>query len=209
MISFDTELYGHWWFEGVTWLKHLVRQLHQNQAIQFQTGSEYLEEHPPKTAIELPESSWGQGGHYWVWQNHLTEWMWPIIHRAENKMKEMVEQYPDEQDPLKKRVLNQLLRELLLLEGSDWPFLVTTFQAKDYAIERFEEHVQRFWSLADMLDSGELDETHLKALEDIDNPFPTLDYKWFTYERKISTTDQTLEEAAKNSPQPVAANISH
>lgn len=195
MISFDTELYGHWWFEGVTWLKHLVRAIHQNQNVALQTGSEYLETQPPKNAIELPESSWGQGGHYWVWQNHMTEWMWPIIHRAENKMKEVIEQYPNEENPLKKRLLNQLLRELLLLEGSDWPFLVTTFQAKDYAIERFEQHVQRFWTLADMLNSGQVDEHHLGELEHIDNPFPILDYRWFNYQRKVVQQDQTLEKA--------------
>ena len=41
-------------------------------------------------------------------------------------------------------MLNQAARELLLVQSSDWPFLVTTGQAKDYAVKRFNEHVERF-----------------------------------------------------------------
>jgi len=180
MVSFDTELFGHWWFEGVKWLKEVIRKLHQSQGVDVQTSSQYLKAHPPQAAIELPESTWGQGGHYWVWQNHHTEWMWPIIHSAEFKMRDVVQAYPDETDPLKLRTLNQALRELLLLESSDWPFLVTTFQAKDYAVERFNEHTERFWQLVDMLESGVIQEEQLALFEYEDNPFPAISYKWFS-----------------------------
>jgi 1,4-alpha-glucan branching enzyme len=143
-----------------------------------------LETHPPEAAIELPESTWGQGGHYWVWQNHHTEWMWPQIHSAEFKMKELVETYRNETNTLKVRLLNQTLRELLLLESSDWPFLVTTFQAKDYAIERFNEHKDRFWALVSMLETGAIDEGQLALFEDEDNPFPNIDFRGYQYQFK-------------------------
>lgn len=184
MVSFDTELFGHWWFEGVTWLKQVIRKLHQAEGVDFQTGSEYLEAYPPDSAIELPESTWGQGGHYWVWQNHHTEWMWPQIHSAEFKMKELADANRDTTAPLKERALNQALRELLLLESSDWPFLVTTFQAKDYAVERFNQHKDRFWALANMLESGSIDEAQLSQFEDVDNPFPNVDFRWYAYQNK-------------------------
>lgn len=180
MVSFDTELYGHWWFEGVTWLKQVIRNIHNSEGIDFHTASEYLEINPPETAIELPESTWGQGGHYWVWQNHQTEWMWPVIHSAEFKMRSLSRDHLEKNDPLKIRILNQALRELLLLESSDWPFLVTTFQAKDYAVERFNQHSERFWKLAEMLDSNQADEKLLSLFEYEDNPFPNIDFRWYT-----------------------------
>ena len=62
--------------------------------------------------------------------------MWPVIHEAERRMEELVAAYPNATG-IQKEVLNQAARELLLLESSDWPFLVTTGQAKEYAIERF------------------------------------------------------------------------
>ncbi len=184
MVAFDTELFGHWWFEGVSWLKHVIRNIHHSQGVDFQAASTYLKEHPPESAIELPESTWGQGGHYCVWQNHHTEWMWPQIHSAEFKMQELSSAYENETDPLTLRVLNQATRELLLLESSDWPFLVTTFQAKDYAVERFNQHKDNFWTLVTMLENKTLDETVLAALEAMDNPFPNIDFRWGALDNK-------------------------
>lgn len=197
MVSFDTELYGHWWFEGVAWLKHVIRLLHKCQGVDVESANEYLEHNPPQTAIELPESTWGQGGHYWVWHNQHTAWMWPVIHNAEVRMRQLVRQYPNETEPLKLRALNQTLRELLLLQSSDWPFLVTTFQAKDYAVERFEKHVDHFNQLADMLETGTINETALKAMEDVDNPFANIDYRWFeTYSVPPEQDELVLQTTA-------------
>ncbi|MEB3244451.1 MAG: 1,4-alpha-glucan branching protein domain-containing protein [Vampirovibrionales bacterium] len=178
-ISFDTELFGHWWFEGVEWLGHVIRGLDKNAKARLKPASVYLREHTPKTAIKLPESTWGQGGHYWVWQNQNTDWMWPVIHEAEDKMLRLCAQYPNETRPLYERALNQALRELFLLQASDWPFLVTTFQAKDYAIERFNGHVERFNELYKMLESQSIEADALEAIEAIDNPFPSVDYRWY------------------------------
>lgn len=179
MVSFDTELYGHWWFEGVTWLKHVIKMLHECEGVDVETSSEYLEHYPPQQAIELPESTWGQGGHYWVWHNQHTSWMWPVIHQCETRMRKLVQEHPNETDPLKVDVLNQALRELLLLQSSDWPFLVTTFQAKDYAVERFEKHVEFFNQLCEMIETGKIDQEKLAASKDVDNPFSNIDYRWF------------------------------
>ncbi|MDX2084646.1 MAG: 1,4-alpha-glucan branching protein domain-containing protein [Candidatus Melainabacteria bacterium] len=178
MVSFDTELFGHWWFEGIEWLKAVITGLHSQNDIAVETAGQYVANHSPRTAIQLPESTWGQGGHYWVWNNHNTDWMWPLIHEAETRMKQLANQYAAESDGLKVRVLNQMARELLLLESSDWPFLVTTFQAKDYAVERFQTHVDHFWALARMLEAT-VDEAQLAQIEEKDNPFQFIDYRWY------------------------------
>jgi 1,4-alpha-glucan branching enzyme len=65
------------------------------------------------------------------------------------------------------------LRELLLLESSDWPFLVTTGQAGDYAAERFRSHTQRFERSLELAANGTSDDlVELRSLERTDNPFP-------------------------------------
>lgn len=179
LSSFDTELFGHWWFEGIAWIKDVIKKLRQYTAVTMQTASEYLEQNPPGKAIELPESSWGAGGHYQVWFNDGTEWMWPIIHECEKQMKEAVEKYGSRGGAYD-RALNQLLRELLLLQSSDWPFLITTGQAWQYAKDRFNGHVQRFHQIFDMLRTGNFDEGKLGQIEDVDNCFPNVDYHWFT-----------------------------
>jgi 1,4-alpha-glucan branching enzyme len=177
--SYDTELFGHWWFEGVDWLKEVLRGLAHHPDVELSTASGIIEHHPPREVLSLPESSWGAGGGHYTWLNDDTEWMWPLIHEAERRMETLAANNSvsagDRRD-----VLNQAARELLLLQSSDWPFLVTTGQANEYARERFTEHLQRFQQLADMAEkkalSGE-DRDFLHSLRERDNPFPDIDYR--------------------------------
>jgi 1,4-alpha-glucan branching enzyme len=109
--------------------------------------------------------------------------MWPQIHAAEKRIEALVEKNPEATGE-QERLLNQLARELLLLESSDWPFLVTTGQAKEYASKRFVEHVERFNQLADLIEANQsLNAEQVKFLEKLserDNPFPAVDYKNFS-----------------------------
>lgn len=179
VVPFDTELFGHWWFEGVAWIKELVRRLAQGGQVERKTVGQLLAEQPPELAYQLPESTWGEGGHYHVWLNPKVEFMWPIIHRCEREMELLVERWGALPDALTQRALTQAARELLLLEGSDWPFLVTTGQAKAYAIERFRTHVARFEALAEGLWAQRIDEEALAEAEAHDNPFPELALRWW------------------------------
>ena len=180
--AYDTELFGHWWFEGADWLKHVLRRLSRSEVVELTTASRIIDEHAPERVLALPESSWGAGGGHFTWLNADTEWMWPVIHKAERQMEALVAAYPNAAG-IQRDVLNQAARELLLLESSDWPFLVTTGQAKEYAIERFNEHVSRFEALAEFAAAGEnlTDEqrAHLAELHEADNPFAAIDYREF------------------------------
>jgi 1,4-alpha-glucan branching enzyme len=179
--AYDTELFGHWWFEGVTWLKEVLRRLDKSDVVELTTAGDYLEAYPPDEVISLPESSWGQGGGHWTWLNPETEWMWPLIHNAEKAMEQLVAAHP-QAEGLLHDVLNQASRELLLLESSDWPFLVSTGQAKEYASGRFQQHMARFNHLVSIANSGSVDDSamsFLASIADLDNPFPALDYRTF------------------------------
>lgn len=104
--------------------------------------------------------------------------MWPIIHACEKRINAIVDKYPEiPEDKLLHRALNQMARENLLLQSSDWPFLITTWQAKDYATDRFREHVDRFEKICDMIEGGNIDESVLREIESIDNCFPVIDYR--------------------------------
>ncbi len=180
--NYDTELFGHWWFEGVDWIKDVLRLLAASEVVDLTTASAFIDEHDPERVMALPESSWGSGGNHFTWMNAETEWMWPLIHGAERRMEGLVAANPDAAGE-RSEVLNQAARELLLLQSSDWPFLVTTGQAKDYASQRFTEHVDRFNALAAIVERGgdmTLEESDmLAALTDRDNPFPSIDYRVF------------------------------
>jgi 1,4-alpha-glucan branching enzyme len=84
-----------------------------------------------------------------------------------------------------RRVLAQASRELLLLQASDWQFLITTWAARDYAERRVAEHYAEFKSLAELArslaDGRPLTVEAagmLRRLEREDFCFPDLDPAW-------------------------------
>ncbi len=176
--NYDTELFGHWWFEGVAWIGKVLRHLAANEEVELTTASTFVAAHPPHEVLHIPESSWGAGGTHFVWDNAETHWMWEPIHEAELRMERLAGRFPtptaDEE-----KVLKQAARELLLLESSDWPFLVTTGQAREYAIQRFSQHVERFNAMAGSLEKDQPDAAQADHFWELDKVFPDIDYRWF------------------------------
>ncbi len=176
--NYDTELFGHWWFEGVDWLREVLRRLAENPDVELTTASGFVEEHPPAEVLHIPESSWGVGGGHWTWDNHNVYWMWTPIWESEARMEKAVAEHPEAEGDMR-FVLDQAARELLLMTASDWPFLVTTGQAKEYAIQRFTNHVDRFNELMDSVEAGAPNRKLAETYWEMDKVFPNLDYRWF------------------------------
>jgi 1,4-alpha-glucan branching enzyme len=177
--NYDTELFGHWWFEGVDWLREVLLHLAGSDSVELVTASGYLERHPPEDVLALPEGSWGLGGSHWTWDNPETHWMWQPIGAAERRMQLAAQSNLGAEDAGLISVLNQAARELLLLESSDWPFLVTTGQAKEYAVQRFTGHVERFEKLIGSVEQGRPDRALADELWELDKVFPDIDYRWW------------------------------
>jgi len=180
---YDSELFGHWWFEGPLWLEHVVREMSRN-GVHPMTLSQALEVVPPQGPLQLPEGSWGEGGDHRVWLNRETEWTWDRLYSAEREWVEHLERGDGGNAELA-RVLSQASRELLLLQASDWQFLITTGAARDYAERRVAEHYAQFKQLSEMAHvlrqgqplSIEAAET-LRRLEREDFVFPDLHTSW-------------------------------
>jgi 1,4-alpha-glucan branching enzyme len=176
--AFDMELFGHRWHEGLSWLENFLRRIAHDQVVDLLPLGAYLREEPAVQAIEVPESSWGQGGGHATWKNSATENMWTEIHAAELAMENLVATIPQATD-LEMRYLRQAGRELFLLQASDWPFLISTDQAREYAEERFHGHLERFRGLARALKEGHAESQaaleELSRCETLDNCFSRLD----------------------------------
>ena len=146
VAPFDTELFGHWWFEGPRWLYHVLKELSGDGEVELMKGSGILEEHPPDQVISIPEGSWGEGGFHWIWLNPKTEWTWRHIYDAEKQFIDFIttNEAAIGNTPDLLRVIKQAARELLLLESSDWQFLISTWSARDYAELRLAAHYEAF-----------------------------------------------------------------
>ncbi|MFH1011328.1 MAG: 1,4-alpha-glucan branching protein domain-containing protein [bacterium] len=141
---YDTELLGHWWFEGPRWLREVIEELHRAPEVSLVTGSEYVHSVEEAKVIQLPEGSWGEGGFHYIWFNDGNRWTWPYVYDAEEQMEREVVRLGSNMDSSIQRLLRQMARELLLLESSDWQFLISTMSAADYAEMRVLRHARDF-----------------------------------------------------------------
>jgi 1,4-alpha-glucan branching enzyme len=187
---FDTELFGHWWHEGVDWIEAVLRRLAESEVVAATTASEHLEAAPATTVVSLPEGSWGEGGFHFIWLNENTSWAWKHIYADEDRMADLVVRYRQHggggrsTDLLE--VIRQAGRELLLLQSSDWPFLISTRSARDYAETRICRHHEAFERLAGiverLLGGGEMnaaDRVFLAETAERDDLFPDLEVDGF------------------------------
>lgn len=174
---YDAELYGHWWFEGPQFLRYLFQKAHYDQdEIRLVTPLEYFDEYPENQVLTPSQSTWGAEGYNRVWINSDTDWIYYHQHRAEDRMVEMARRVPDASGE-QLRVLNQMARELVLAQSSDWAFIITTGTMVQYAIKRFRDHIGRFTELYEMATSGRVDFEKLARYESLDNIFAEIDYR--------------------------------
>lgn len=180
---FDAELFGHWWFEGPLWLEQVARVMARAEIpVALTSCAAYIDRYPPEGFLALAEGSWGKNGTHEVWLSPDTRWTWEYLYPAEVTVREAASSPHWKGSPQGERVLKQLCRELLLLESSDWQFLITTEAARDYAEDRFHEHLESFQAIEKMWQhhsAGERltieEETLLAQIETQDSVFAHVD----------------------------------
>lgn len=174
---YDAELYGHWWYEGIEFLEYLFKKIYYDQKeIKLITPMEYLQKYPVNQVVQPSMSSWGDKGYHDVWLNSGNDWIYRHLIKAAQRMVEMANKFPNAQGFLR-RALNQAARELVLMQSSDWAFLMTVGTAKEYSTKRTQDHIQRFIALYEMIMGNRIDEGYVYNLEQKDNIFPNIDYE--------------------------------
>jgi 1,4-alpha-glucan branching enzyme len=135
VCALDTELLGHWWYEGLIWLDAVIEEC-SRQGLALVRLDQALErcEPAPVDTDQWPESSWGVGG-------GLSTWSGP-----------MAAEIAFAQRAAELRLLRRghfgdatlALRELMAMQSSDWAFMVSERKASDYARKRFAGHSAAF-----------------------------------------------------------------
>jgi len=130
VCAIDTELFGHWWYEGLTWLRAVVDEC-AAQGLELVRLDDALARSEPREhhEQELSACSWGSDG-------DLSTWSAPAV--AELAFAARAAEL--EVVAAGSSVSTAAARELLALQASDWPFMVSREIAAPYAHERFEGH---------------------------------------------------------------------
>lgn len=184
---FDTELFGHWWFEGGKFIEKVLTGMHYSPYIKAVTCSEQLAENPPKEVVALQEGSWGENYNHDVWCNDENKWTWEMLYNAENMWIMFLQKYPlASLTPKTLRIAKQAYRELLLMQSSDWQFLIHTHSAKDYAEMRFANHKSDFENLMALAEKNQskkrptkAENQYLAEVEARDSCFAEINLNWW------------------------------
>ncbi len=161
VCALDTELLGHWWYEGIAWLEAVVQECARQELelVRLDDALEGLEpasldevvareddlrmrgelprraDLPLRSALPIEDdgggeaSSWGKDG-------DLSTWSGPQVAElafATRACELEVVAAGSAAGPA-------AVRELLALQASDWPFMLSRGLAVPYARERFEGH---------------------------------------------------------------------
>ena len=168
---YDAELFGHWWYEGPMFLEAVFRRLaegssHSLGGVEAITLRAYLERHPVAASATPSASSWGAGGYGEVWVGPKSAWVWRHVHHATRYASWLVKKHRGATGT-KGRALDQIVRELLLLQSSDWPFILHTGTASGYALARLQAHDHRLRKLAHFVENDVSTNDDAKWLDDV------------------------------------------
>jgi 1,4-alpha-glucan branching enzyme len=158
VAPYDAELFGHWWFEGPLFLEEVFRALsaqpHDEERIEPCTLQEYTKVGSVMPSTPLA-SSWGEGGFGKVWVGDAAASLWRHVHHASQMAQTAVARFREDGSPtMRKPILVQLARELLLMQSSDWAFILHTRTSTEYAHARFRMHYHRLQHLAFLADKS-------------------------------------------------------
>jgi 1,4-alpha-glucan branching enzyme len=149
VCALDTELLGHWWYEGVDWLAAVVAEA-ARQGLALVHLDEALTTCEPADPIDPGTTSWGT-------PRDLSTWDAPSVADLAFRTRAAELAVVAAGDAAGPRAI----RELLALQSSDWAFMVTRALAGEYPVERaLAHHAALTAALADPSSS----EPELRAL---------------------------------------------
>ncbi|MDP8234604.1 MAG: DUF1957 domain-containing protein [Candidatus Saelkia tenebricola] len=190
LAPYDAELFGHWWFEGPQFLEFLIKKIHFDQnTVTLITPGDYLKRYPKNQVITPSFSSWGWKGYSEFWLNGANDWVYRHLHKAADRMVDIVAGNQNAYGVME-RALNQMARELLLAQSSDWAFIMKTGTHVDYAEKRITEHLSRFSRLWQQVTQGHIDEKYLEFVEQKDNIFPNINFRMYSEKKEVIANEK-------------------
>ena len=157
-FALDTELLGHWWYEGQIWLRRVIEEA-RAQGLELATVSDGVERARP-VERELAGSTWGAGKDLSTWDSPLVA---ELAFEARSAKLRTVAAAALRQEPA--AALRRAARELMALQAGDWAFQLTRKLAGDYPLERVAAHrAAHDVALSALADSARVPEAALRNL---------------------------------------------
>jgi 1,4-alpha-glucan branching enzyme len=146
VAAYDTELFGHWWHEGLDWLAGVLDAL-PAAGVRVTTLSGALADDPPEQAVHPESGSWGLGKDLGVWAGERVTGMLAEQTRVQDCL--LAAAGAAQTGTAREPWLDELAETVLLACASDWPFMVSHDSSPEYARARLAGHVATADTLTD------------------------------------------------------------
>jgi 1,4-alpha-glucan branching enzyme len=153
VFAIDTELIGHWWSEGVAWLRDVLAGA-AAAGVRLLTVPQALAEHEPEPR-GLVASTWGEDKDLSTWDSPAVADLAWGARRLELRLLRALSA------GLRGDAALRAARELLAAQASDWAFLDKRGQAGDYAFQRATSHAE---AALEAIDSPAIVDPRMRAL---------------------------------------------
>jgi 1,4-alpha-glucan branching enzyme len=153
VFAIDTELLGHWWSEGPTWLAAVLDGA-AAAGVGLRTVPQALAKHTPERR-PLAASSWGEDKDFHTWDSPPVRDLAWGARRLELRLLRALA------NGLRGDAAARAARELLAVQASDWAFLDQRGQAGDYAYTRATDHAE---ALLQAIDSRSDTDPRMRSL---------------------------------------------
>ena len=154
--ALDTELLGHWWYEGREWLAGVLAEA-ASAGLDLVTLPAGLEGIEP-VRRDLAASTWGSPKDLSTWDSARVAEVAFAARGAE--LETVAAAAHGGRGP----ALERAARELCALQASDWAFLLTRALAADYPLERVRAHRKELRATLGGLDSAPQPDPELRSL---------------------------------------------
>ena len=153
VFAIDTELIGHWWSEGATWLEAVLDGA-ADAGISLVSLGAARESHEAHSR-PLAAATWGEAKDFRTWDSPpVRDLAWASRRLELRLLREL-------RSGLGEGSAQRAARELLAVQSSDWAFLDGRGQAGDYPFTRATDHAE---ALLEALDSPPQEAPALRGL---------------------------------------------
>ncbi len=179
VAPFDAELYGHWWYEGPMFIEALFEELASIPEVIPATPPEVFDRMEAVQIVVPNSSTWGANGYNEVWLNGKNDWIYRHLDEMTERMIRLATIHKNTSNPNIEAALNQMARELLLAQSSDWAFIITTGTTVEYAENRTKFFLNNFMNIEKEVNDDNIDKKYIEKLNWLDAIFPKIDFRVF------------------------------
>ncbi len=179
VAPFDAELYGHWWYEGPMFIEALFEELSKIPEVIPATPPEVFEQMEAVQVVVPNSSTWGANGYNEVWLNGKNDWIYRHLDEMTERMIHLATIHKNTGNKDLEAALNQMARELLLAQSSDWAFIITTGTTVEYAENRTKFFLNNFTNIEKGINSDNIDKKYIEKLNWLNGIFQNIDFRIF------------------------------